>query len=168
MGDIVKSIQEKFDDGLINYEERRPHYPLPSYEDWCAARGFDRSAVAAADHKNKSMKIYLAIPYTFNPSQSFEIANKVASRLMSEGHVVFSPISHSHPVADHLPDALRTDSNWWMTQDLPFVDWADEVHVVCIGEYGCNLIEDSKGVQMEMEYAKQNHKPIKIIEYYHD
>lgn len=112
------------------------------------------------------MKIYLAIPYTFNPVKSFEIANKVTADLMSKGNVVFSPISHSHPVADYLPDHLRTDSNWWMGQDLPMVDWADEVHVVCIGEYGCDLIEDSKGVQMELEHAKQTRKPIKIVEYY--
>ena len=112
------------------------------------------------------MRIYLAIPYSFNPELSFKIANKVCADLMSKGHVVFSPISHSHPVADHLPKELRTDSNWWMEQDLPFVEWADEVHVVCIGEYGCNLIEDSAGVQLEISHAKQYRKPIKIIDYY--
>jgi nucleoside 2-deoxyribosyltransferase len=82
------------------------------------------------------MKIYLAIPYTFNPELSFKIANRLSAELMSKGHVVFSPISHSHPIADFLPDELRTNSKWWMTQDLPFVEWADEVHAVCIGEYG--------------------------------
>jgi nucleoside 2-deoxyribosyltransferase len=112
------------------------------------------------------MKIYLAIPYTFNPDKSFQIANKVTASLMSAGHVVFSPISHSHPVADHLPDELRTDSHWWMTQDIPFVDWADSVHVVCIGEYGSDLIEQSKGVQMELKRARETNKPITIIEYY--
>jgi nucleoside 2-deoxyribosyltransferase len=111
------------------------------------------------------MKIYLAIPYTFNPSLSFQVANEVAARLMSEGHVVFSPISHSHPVADHLPQELRTDSNWWMSQDLPFVEWADEVHVVSIGGYGWDLIEESKGVQMELEHANKIGKPVKIIEH---
>ena len=112
------------------------------------------------------MKIYLAIPYTFNPEYSFRVANKITAQLMSRGHVVFSPISHSHPVADHLPDELRTDSNWWMTQDIPFVDWADEVHVVCIGEDGANLIERSKGVQMELARAKETNKIIQIIEWY--
>jgi nucleoside 2-deoxyribosyltransferase len=112
------------------------------------------------------MKIYLAIPYSFNPAYSFRIANKMAAKLMSEGHVVFSPISHSHNIADHLPDKLRKDSKWWMKQDIPFVGWADEVHVVCIGEMGCDLIEDSAGVQEEIERAKQLNKPIKIIDYY--
>lgn len=114
------------------------------------------------------MKIYLAIPYSFNPALSFKIANIITAKLMSEGHVVFSPISHSHPVADYLPDNLRTDSNWWMNMDLPFVEWADELHVVCIGDTGHFLIEESKGVQMEIAHAKFHSKDIKIYEYYHD
>lgn len=116
--------------------------------------------------KAKCMNIYLAIPYTFNPDLSFRIANKVAARLMSEGHVVFSPISHSHPLADYLPNELRTDAEWWMTQDLPFVEWADETHIICIGEFGATLIEESKGVQREIKHSQLHNKPIKIIEHY--
>ena len=112
------------------------------------------------------MKIYLAIPYSWNPKRSFDIANKVAARLMSEGHVVFSPVSHSHPIADYLPGDLRTNSAWWMTQDLPLIDWADEVHIVCIGDLGHLLIEASKGVRAEWAHAEKTNKPIKIIEYY--
>lgn len=112
------------------------------------------------------MKIYLAIPYTFNPSLSHQIANKVASQLMQQGHVVFSPISHSHHIADHLPDLVRTDADWWMTQDLPFVEWSDELHIVCIGDSGSELISKSKGCCKEIEYAKSLNKTIKVIEYY--
>lgn len=112
------------------------------------------------------MKIYLAIPYTFNPELSHKIANKVAADLMEQGHVVFSPISHSHCIADHLPAIVRTDADWWMTQDLPFVEWADEMHVVRIGEFGHELIEKSKGVKAEWAHAVKCNKPIKIIEYY--
>lgn len=111
------------------------------------------------------MKIYLAIPYSFNPAFAFKIANKVAAKLMSEGHTVFSPISHSHNIADYLPDRLRTDSKWWMKQDLPMIDWCDELHVVCIGEYGAELIAESKGVTEEIEYARELKKPIKVIDY---
>lgn len=112
------------------------------------------------------MKIYLAIPYSWNPAKSFEIANKISARLLSEGHVVFSPISHSHPIADYLPDELRTDSEWWMTQDLPFVDWADQVRVVCVGEMGSDLIAASKGVLRELRHAEETFKEIKVIDYY--
>jgi hypothetical protein len=110
-------------------------------------------------------KVYLAIPYTFNPKISHKIANKVASDLMKRGYVVFSPISHSHHISDTLPDLIRTDSDWWMAQDLPFVEWADKLIVVVIGENGHELIEKSKGVQMELLHAKKHNKIIDIIEY---
>lgn len=111
-------------------------------------------------------KIYLAIPYTWNPNKSFEIANKVAAKLIIDGNIVFSPISHSHVIADHMQQDLRWSYDLWMKQDLAMIDWADEVHVVCIGEYGSNLIADSKGVRMEIDHANQNNKPVKIIDYY--
>ena len=114
----------------------------------------------------QAKKIYLAIPYTWNPEKSFEIANKVAAKLMNEGHIVFSPISHSHKIADHLPNNLRTDSNWWMQQDLPLVEWCDELHVVVIGANGQELIDNSKGVREEFRKAAELRKQIKIIEYY--
>jgi nucleoside 2-deoxyribosyltransferase len=111
------------------------------------------------------MKIYLAIPYSFNPELSFKIANKVAAKLMSEGHTVYSPISHSHCIADYLPNDLRTNAKWWMKQDLPMIDWAEALYVICIGENGIHLIADSEGVQDEIERAKEQRKTIKIIDY---
>ncbi len=112
------------------------------------------------------MRIYLAIPYTFNPALSHRIANKVCAELMEAGHVVFSPISHSHHIADHLPDIVRTDADWWMTQDLPFVEWAEKLVVVLIGEDGDKLVAASKGVQMEVKHARKNGKQIEFYEYY--
>ena len=111
-------------------------------------------------------KIYLAIPYRWNPEEAFEIANSVASVLMEEGNVVFSPISHSHPIADYMGNHIRFDHDFWMAQDLPMVEWADEVHVVVIGEEGHVLIEESRGVQQEISHAKKLGKPVKIFEYY--
>ena len=111
-------------------------------------------------------KIYLAIPYTFNPDLSHKIANEVSAKLMAQGNLVFSPISHSHHIADFLPKHIRTDSDWWMAQDLPFVEWADEVHIVTIGHGGHYLIEQSKGVRAEIEHARKHNKPIIEITYY--
>ena len=112
------------------------------------------------------MKIYLAIPYSYNPEKSFSIANEVAAKLMLKGNIVFSPISHSHHIADHLPANIRTDSEWWMHHDLPMIDWANKLVVIVIGEYGHELIEQSKGVQAELEYARLLGKPIEIYDYY--
>jgi nucleoside 2-deoxyribosyltransferase len=110
-------------------------------------------------------KIYLAIPYTFNPQKSFDIANEVSAGLMLEGNLVFSPISHSHCIADFLPPAVKTDSHWWMRFDLPMVEWADELHVVMIGENAHELIARSKGVLMEITHAEMRGKTIKYIQY---
>lgn len=112
------------------------------------------------------MKIYLAIPYAFNPEKSFSVANKMTAQLMQSGHVVFSPISHSHPVAEHLSGELKSSHDFWMQQDLPMVEWADELHVVCIGEMGSELIQNSKGVQSEIKHAIKHKKTIKVIDYY--
>lgn len=51
-------------------------------------------------------KIYLCHPYSHpDPAvrrQRFESANDLAGRLMRSGFVVFSPLSHSVPIADQL------------------------------------------------------------------
>ena len=110
-------------------------------------------------------KIYLCIPYSFNPELSFKIANEVAAKLMSEGYLVFSPISHTHKIADHLPEIVRTDSEFWMQHDLPFVEWCDEICVVVIGEFGMDLIHESKGCTIEIAHAKKHKKTKRYINY---
>lgn len=109
-------------------------------------------------------KIYLAIPYKFNPDLSHSIASEVTAKLMQQGHTVFSPISHGHFVSDYLPDNLRTDSEWWMQHDLPFIEWCDALHVISIGDEGMTLIEQSQGVQEEMKEAKRLGKSITIVQ----
>ena len=111
------------------------------------------------------MKIYLAIPYSFNPELSFKIANKVTARLMEAGHVVFSPISHSHSIQQFLPVECHTH-DFWMEQDLPLVEWADELYMVIIGEEGDRLCANSKGVQMELTHARKFNKKVTIYDYY--
>lgn len=110
---------------------------------------------------------YLAIPYTWNAKRSFLIANKVAAELMKEGKVIFSPVSHSHVIADHLED-LRYDQDFWMKQDLTILSMCDEIIVVVIGENGEKLISESRGCMSEIEYAKVLDIPISYYKYSHD
>lgn len=107
--------------------------------------------------------IYLAIPYCYNPAESFSLANKVSAILMAQGHVVFSPISHSHPIADHLPDKLRFSHDFWMKQDLPILAKCDALYVVVNGENGMSLIENSRGCQEELKFAEENGITIKYF-----
>ena len=103
-------------------------------------------------------KIYLAIPYTGNENKSFQVANIVAGLLMQQGHIVFSPISHTHPIA--MECDLPKDWEYWKCQDEFFIGICDEIHVVMLNGY-----EKSKGVNAEIKIAKKLKKPIKFIEY---
>lgn len=117
----------------------------------------------------KNKIIYLGIPYTWDAEKSFKIANKVTADLMNKGYVVFSPVSHSHPVADYLDESLRYDQDFWMKQDLTILEKCDEMYIVCIhneGRVGAVLIEKSKGCQSEIEKAKELNLPIKVYDYY--
>lgn len=110
--------------------------------------------------------IYLAIPYTWNPEKSFEIANKIAAKLMTDGYVVFSPISHSHPIAEQMVPSSKTDYDLWMKQDLPILSKCSKMLLVHIGEHGYRLIAESRGCQSEINFAI-SHK-IPITEYYYE
>ena len=84
---------------------------------------------------------------------------------MLDGHVVFSPISHSYPVAKELPKHLITDHYFWMKQDLPLLKKCDKMVVVDLIKDGKHLIEESRGVQKEIEFAKENRIPIQYWEH---
>lgn len=109
---------------------------------------------------------YLAVPYTWNPNKSFEIANKVAAKLMDEGKNIISPISHSHPIADYLNPELRINQEFWMNQDLPILSKCDELLVIVIGDNGIDLINNSKGCQSEIKESERLNKPINYYQYH--
>ena len=92
--------------------------------------------------------IYLAIPYSGIETHSFEIANKVAGALMKRGIVVFSPISHSHTIAEMCE--LPTEWGFWDSQDKEFIARCDEVIVICLDGW-----DRSRGVTAELDYATQ-------------
>lgn len=112
--------------------------------------------------------IYLSIPYTWYPQRSFEIANKVTAELMLDGFIVFSPISHSHPIADNMPLDKRTDNDFWLLQDLEMLRRCDEMIVVRIKSEngsGEQLIKQSKGCTAEIKYARELRLPITYYDY---
>ncbi len=69
---------------------------------------------------------YLATPYTDYPLgrvAAFRMAAMVTAKLIQSGVPVFSPITHSHPVATwgYLDPV---DHDLWMQADAPFVEAA--------------------------------------------
>ena len=103
------------------------------------------------------MKIYLATKYTddnpINMELSYERINDVAAKLMLKGHVVFSPITHSHCLAKRLQN--QTDRDFWLSQSIRFIDWAQALVV-----FEPEECRESYGVQREVEFAKQKNLPI--------
>ena len=80
------------------------------------------------------MKIYLASPFTaqywWKRWHKVYTATKCAARLMRDGYVVFSPLTHSFFVALFLPKKYMCNHDFWMKQDLPFVEFCDCVIVI--------------------------------------
>lgn len=109
------------------------------------------------------MFIYLASPYT--PTGTETIADRVASacrcaaKLMADGETVFSPIAHSHAVADHLPDDARLDHEFWMRQDLPILAAASRIVVLRLPGW-----DRSRGIARELAFAIAHSIPIEYID----
>lgn len=106
---------------------------------------------------------YLASPYS-HPSpmirhSRFQAALAAAARLMADGHVVFSPIAHSHPIeATCFPDPKP--GAFWKAQDEPLLRAASRLIVLQIDGW-----QESKGIQWEMEVAREIQIPIVMWEW---
>jgi hypothetical protein len=105
--------------------------------------------------------IYLACPYeSIDPEIKkvrLNTANITAGYLMSMGFTVFSPLSHSTTIQDH----VSTDSSheFWMKQDLPILRDCNAIFVLKLEGW-----KESKGVTREIEEAKKCNIPIIEIE----
>ena len=106
--------------------------------------------------------IYLASPYSHPEDhvrlERYNAACRKAASLMQAGHVVFSPIAHSHAVAAHLPPDLLMSHEFWMQQDIPLLRYADKLMVLLIDGW-----QDSRGVTAEIDYAVSIRKLIEYV-----
>lgn len=106
------------------------------------------------------MIIYVAIPFSHPDehirNERFEMANKYAARLMLQGRIVFSPISHSVPISKHIGNP--NDSDFYVKQDLFWLKYCNEMHVLMINGW-----ETSKGIKKETDFALGNDINIKYI-----
>lgn len=105
--------------------------------------------------------IYLACPYTHKNRevmiQRFEAVNKVAARLMAEGKYVFSPISHTHPIAE--AGSLPRDWEYWEGYDRRVLKCCDRIIVACLPGW-----TESTGVKAEMKIGQEMGIPIEFLE----
>ena len=107
------------------------------------------------------MNIYLASPYSspdvYIREERFREACRYAAKLMAEGHNVFSPIAHSHPVSLHMDNSM--DHDFWLKQDLSFLErWADKMVVLCLPGW-----DESRGIAVEQFRAIELGIPVDKI-----
>ena len=104
--------------------------------------------------------IYLASPYS-HPDAAMREARfrdvcRAAARLMREGHVVFSPIAHGHPIAAY---GLPTDWRFWEPFDREQLERCDELVVLTLAGW-----RESKGVQSEIRIARELGKLVRFLD----
>lgn len=103
--------------------------------------------------------IYLASPYSSNDpavqEQRFHDVCKVSAELMRQGHIIISPIAHTHPIAKY---GLPTDWEFWKRQDEEIISRCDELWVLMLDGWG-----QSKGVLAEMNLADELGKTIRLV-----
>jgi len=103
--------------------------------------------------------VYLACPYS-HPDEAvrltrFNAANRMSSVLMQAGVFIFSPISHTHPIALH---GLPLGWDFWEPYDRAILETCRAVLVLC-----CDGWEKSKGVTAEIGIASELGLPVGFI-----
>lgn len=106
--------------------------------------------------------IYIGAPYSHQDptvrSLRHQLVNDYASRLIKQGRIVFSPLSHSHVIAFYLTEEECLDHELWMKQDLFFLEKSKEMHVLKLPGW-----ERSKGLQREIKQADVWNISVKYI-----
>lgn len=100
---------------------------------------------------------YLATPYTKYADgiyAAFEDAARLAARLLRAGHVVYSPIAHTHPIAT-LGGIDPLDHTIWLDFDSRMMRAADAILVAQMDGW-----RESYGVNHEIEFFKSAGKPV--------
>lgn len=105
-------------------------------------------------------KIYLAVPYSGTDKQRqerFEKVNKVAVKLMEQGNIVYSPITHSHPLTEQC--GLPKGWEYWKNHNTSFIKWCDELYILILDGW-----EESVDIKAEIKIAATYEKKVKYID----
>lgn len=113
------------------------------------------------DHAEDGGLVYLATPYSHEVlavrEHRFEVVNRVAAELMSEGIYIYSPISHTHSIA--MAGGLPTDWEFWGGYCRAML--ASCVKVIVLRQEGW---QNSTGVTAELDIAREMGLPVEFID----
>jgi len=105
--------------------------------------------------------IYLACPYQHDDKrvmwERFNAVTKAAGHLMAEGKVVFSPITHCHPIAERR--ALPRGWEFWKSFDEVYLGHSEEMIILTLDGW-----QESTGVTAEIEIMSRQNKPISLLD----
>ena len=105
--------------------------------------------------------IYLATPYShpsaFTRLTRFNAVNKAASELMRQGLHIYSPISHTHPIA--LAGDLPLGWEFWQAYDRAILEACCKVIVLRLPGW-----QESKGVAGEIAIANEMKIPMEFLD----
>lgn len=103
---------------------------------------------------------YLACPYSHpDPDvreRRFRAVNKAAGVLMKKGMLVFSPISHTHPIA--VDCDLPKGWDFWHQYDRAFIEASERMFVLMLDGW-----QQSIGVAAEIKIAEELGIPVEYI-----
>ena len=107
--------------------------------------------------------IYLACPYTHPDGrireERFRSATEVAADLIRQGHIVYSPITMTHPIDVVLAGTGSTlGSDFWVSFDEAFMDACSEMVILKVDGW-----DKSAGIKREIAYFKKQGKPIRYV-----
>jgi hypothetical protein len=121
-------------------------------------------APVGSTHARTRSIIYLACPYTHADHDirelRFNAATVAAAHLIEHGHIVYSPITMTHPIDTVLAsDAATLGSDYWIKFDEAFMDVCSELIVLKIDGW-----DTSSGIRREIEYFREQGKPVSFLE----
>ncbi len=105
----------------------------------------------------KDELVYLACPYTHQEhavkTERWRAVNAYAASLMARETLVFSPISHTHPIA--MEGGLPGNWEFWEKYDRKMMACCTRMVVLCLGGWS-----KSTGVKAEVAMAEEMGLPI--------
>lgn len=103
--------------------------------------------------------VYLASPYSHPDKQvqqqRFQAVCHQAAEMMRSGELLFSPVAHTHPIAQF---GLPGDWSFWQACDRAILERCDELAVLKLPGW-----DESVGVQAEIAIAKEMNMPVRFI-----
>jgi len=103
--------------------------------------------------------IYLASPYSHPDAavreSRFHAVCEYAAEAMRDGQLVYSPIVHSHPLAER---GLPGDWSFWSSHNRAMLERSSALVVLALPGW-----EKSEGVQAEVGMARSLGLPVRVV-----